>query len=177
MVEVIDNTEKKRFSLGSGMNVRWFDLPKLALGEMFDKTFGALAQIQARAVQNPDYSMRPLDAILTRREREAEMHRRSAEQVAIIAARHVVPVLEAIAVFWAYMADEITQVREQLDVLRKQQEITRERFEAYGSALDVISGGGRASDPPRKSLAQMADEIDLLSRQVARLRGLVEPSE
>jgi len=113
-MELIDNTEKKRYSLGGGTDVRWFDLPRTPLGALFDNAFGMLRSVVQRAALQPDYRMRPLDAILTRREREAEAQRRDDERVSIIVAQGVGALAETLAVFWAYVADDLAWVRERI---------------------------------------------------------------
>ena len=99
-MELIDHTEKKRYALGDGAETRWFDLPKIALGAMFDKTFSVLGAVQTAAQQ--------------------QVHRNADERLASIAARVVFPVIEAMTVFWAYVAHDVAWVREEIATLKRQ---------------------------------------------------------
>ena len=92
-MELIDHTEKKRYTLGDGAEARWFDLPKIALGAMFDKTFSVLGAVQTAAQQ--------------------QVHRNADERIASIAARVTFPVIEAITVFWAYVASDLEALTRQ----------------------------------------------------------------
>ncbi len=151
-MHIIDTTvDMIRYALGVGTeHERWFDLPKHTLGKAYDEQFGAL---------------------MTARRILAEGAKTAQEQMFL---RSVVPtIIEALAVTWAFTADETQMIRDRLFEVETRCKDYEERL----AKLDAFSGSMQRLAEFEERMANLAvfeermAKLEAFEKRIERLEN------